>query len=710
MSRKKKQQKQLGKLKRAVVHVFKTNPKKEFNYKQVSALVNAKDAVSKHFVQTAMAILKEEEFLSDQGKGKYKLNDVPSLFEGKIDITASGRAFVFVEELGEEIVIAPNNVGVALNGDKVSARMVSQRKSGKVEGAVVEVLERAKTDFVGTIQIKPNFSFVVADNRKIHVDFYIDKKKTGAAKTGEKVIIRMTDWPIGAKNPYAEVIDVLGKPGENDTEIHAILAEFGLPYEFSNKVEKEAENIPVEITKDEISKRLDLREITTFTIDPEDAKDFDDALSVEKLKNGNWNIGVHIADVSHYVTPKTHLDKEAYKRGNSVYLVDRVVPMLPEVLSNGLCSLRPNEEKLAFSAVFEMNEEGDVLNTWLGKTVIESDKRFSYEAAQEVIDNQTGDFLEELNLLNKFAKKHRAIRQEKGALNIESSEVRFRLSENGDPVDLFEKVSQDTNKLIEEFMLLANRKVTEYMAKPEKDKRIVPFVFRIHDKPSPEKLEELKKYLFRFGYKLKEVKGKPISYAINQVLEEAKANGDSQIISPMCIKSMSKAVYSAENIGHYGLAFDYYSHFTSPIRRYADLIVHRLLFERLNNETPSLNEVVLADVCKHISGTEKQAVDAERSSIKFMQVKYLNDHIGEEFKGRVSGVTEWGLFIELIDNKCEGLIRLSSIEGDYYYFDSEKLTIKGQRTNEEFGLGDELLIRVKNVDLVRRQIDFELLK
>ena len=542
------------------------------------------------------------------------------------------------------------------------------------------------------------------------MDFYIDKSKLKGSINGQKVLVEFTDWPARAKNPYANVVDILGAPGENDTEIHAILADFGLPYEFPSKVEKDAEKISTIITSEEIKKRKDLRGVTTFTIDPEDAKDFDDALSIEKLENGNWSIGVHIADVSHYVVPSTHLDKEAYKRGNSVYLVDRVVPMLPEVLSNGLCSLRPNEEKLAFSAIFEMNLEAEIQDVWLGKTIIESNKRFAYEDAQEIIDNQKGELLEELNLLNKFAKIHRKKRLENGALNIESTEVRFRLSESGEPIDLFEKKVIDTNKLIEEFMLLANKKVTEYMSKPEKDKKITPFVFRIHDKPTPEKLVELKKYLFRFGYKLNEVKGKSISHALNQVMQEAKANNDLHIVAPMCIKSMSKAIYSAENIGHYGLAFQYYSHFTSPIRRYADLIVHRLLFEKLNKERPSFSEETLTDVCKHISSTEKQAVDAERASIKFMQVKYLKEKIGEEFSGKVSGVTEWGIFVELNENKCEGLVRLNSIEGDYYYFDSDKLVVKGQNTGREIGLGDQLIIKVKDVNLIRKQIDFELIE
>lgn len=709
MSRKKKQQKQLGKLQRAVVQVFKTNPNKELNYKQVAAMVSANDAVTKHFVQTAITILKEEEFLFSPSRGKYKLNTDPQLMQGKIDITQSGRAFVFIEELDDEITIPQYKTGTALNGDLVAARATRTKTSGRIEGEVMQVLERAKTTFVGTIEISKNFAFVKPDNRKVHVDFFIDKTKTKGAQNGEKVIVELTDWPEKAKNPYAKVTEVLGAPGENETEIHGILAEYGLPYHFPDKVEKQAEKIPTKITSEEIKARKDLRGITTFTIDPEDAKDFDDALSIEKLDNGNWSIGVHIADVSHYVVPGTDLDKEAYKRGNSVYLVDRVVPMLPEVLSNGLCSLRANEEKLAFSTVFEMDEKAEIKDVWFGKSVIESDKRFVYEEAQEIIDNQEGVFLDELNLLDKLAKIHRKKRLESGALNIESTEVRFRLSESGDPIDLFEKKVIGTNQLIEEFMLLANKKVTEFMAKPEKDKKIVPFVFRIHDSPTPEKLEELKKYLFRFGYKLNEVKDKPISFALNQVMEEAKANNDLHIVAPMCIKSMAKAVYSSDNIGHYGLAFQYYSHFTSPIRRYADLIVHRLLFERLKNEKPSFSEDALSDVCKHISATEKQAVTAERASIKFMQVKYLKEKVGEVFSGKVSGVTEWGLFIELNENKCEGLIRLNSIEGDYYYFDSDKLVVRGQNTKSEIGLGDQLTVKVKNVDLVRKQIDFELI-
>ena len=709
MSRKKKQSKQLNKIKRTIVEVFRTNPNKTLNYKQASTRVGASDAVSRHFVQTALAILKDEGYLDTEKKGQYKLKEAPGLLEGTIDITQAGRAFVLVDGIDEEVIIPQNKTGSALQGDLVGVRVTRTKKSGRLEGVVEKVIERHKTDFVGVIQNSKNYSFVEADSRKVHVDFYVDAAKTKGAKSGEKVIVRMTDWPKDAKNPFAEVIEILGQPGNNDTEIHAILAEYGLPYDFPKKVESEAQNISTEITKEEIKKRKDLRNITTFTIDPEDAKDFDDALSVEKLPNGNWSIGIHIADVSHFVIPKSHLDKEAYKRGNSVYLVDRVVPMLPEVLSNGLCSLRPNEDKLAFSAVFELTPDAKIIGEWFGKTIINSNKRFVYEEAQEVLKQGKGEFYDELKLLNDFAKLHRKNRLNKGALDIESSEVRFRLNENGDPIELFEKVSQDTNKLVEEFMLMANRKVAEFVAKPKPNQIITPFVFRIHDQPNEEKIEELKKNLFRFGYKIKEEKNKPISYALNNVMQEAKANKDLSIIAPMCIKSMAKAVYSADNIGHYGLAFDYYTHFTSPIRRYADLMVHRILQDKLEGRKGNFPQNLLEDVCKHISNTEKQAVDAERASIKFMQVKYMQDKVGEVFAGRISGVTDWGIFIELIDNKCEGMIRLSAIEGDYYYFDSDAMVVRGQNTKEEFGLGDELMIKVKDVNLLRKQIEFELI-
>ena len=707
---KKKEDKVKSRLIKAIQFLFKTNPSEEYSSKRVKDQLHIKDAYLRALTDQILNELLGQEYIVSTRGGTYIYNSNPTELVGTIEFTPNGRAFVMIDELKEEFIIRQDKTKNALNGDRVSVRKLKENKAGRTEGEVLSVLERNKTEFVGTIQVSKNFAFFVPDNRKVHVDFYIEKAKLKGALNGQKVVVKLTDWPAKVDKPFGEIIDVLGNAGENDTEIHAILTEFGLPYKFPDKVHTEAENISKTLPLEEIAKRRDFRNITTFTIDPYDAKDFDDALSVKKLEDNTYEIGVHIADVSYYVTPQTHLDKEGYKRGNSVYLVDRVVPMLPEALSNELCSLRPNEEKFTFSAVFIMNENAEILNTWLGRTVINSDKRFSYEDAQEVLNTQDGPFLEELVLLNSFAKIHRKKRLNKGALNIESSEVKFRLDDKGHPVDVFQKVTIETNQLIEEFMLLANKAVAEYIGKPEKNKTIWPFVYRIHDQPNEEKIEELKKYLSRFGYAIKPEKNKPISFAINKVLEEAKNNKDEHIIAPMCIKSMAKAVYSPSNIGHYGLAFEYYTHFTSPIRRYADLMVHRILDQRLNNEKINYKEDMLDGVCKHISGTEKLAVDAERSSIKFMQIKYLEDKVGQIFSGKISGVTEWGLFVELADSKCEGLIRLNTMSGDYYYFDSDKLVVKGQRTGVTLGLGDMISIVVKNVDIIKKQIDFELLE
>ena len=707
--KKNKDKKVKSRLTTAILFAFKTNPQAELGVKQICSLLNIKDHRLRVLSEEILKELAGQQQIVSVGNGRYTFNSSPSLYEGTIDFTTTGRAFVMIDDLQEEFILKQGRTKNALNGDKVSVRKIKTNTSGRIEAEVVEVLQRGKTEFVGSIQIKKNYAFFIADNKKIHVDFYVEKSKTLSAKDGQKVIVKLIEWPKRTDNPIGEVIEVLGNAGENDTEIHSILSEFGLPYKFPDKVHQEAESISKELSKEEISKRKDLRNTTTFTIDPYDAKDFDDALSIKKLDENTHEIGVHIADVSYYVKPQTLLDKEAYGRGNSVYLVDRVVPMLPEALSNELCSLRPNEDKFTFSAIFKMNNQAEILDVWLGKTVINSDKRFSYEEAQEILKTGEGPFCEEITLLDKFAKIHRKKRLNSGALNIESSEVKFRLNEKGEPVDVFEKIMQDTNQLIEEFMLLANKAVAEFIGKPSKNKQIWPFVYRIHDQPSEEKIEELKKYLSRFGYSIKPEKNKPISYALNNVMEEAKKKNDLHIIAPMCIKSMAKAVYSPQNIGHYGLAFDYYTHFTSPIRRYADLVVHRILEHKLNeNKQPNFKTEILDAVCKHISGMEKLAVDAERASVKFMQIKYLSDRIGEVFDGKISGVTEWGIFVELNQNKCEGLIRLNSLTDDYYYFDNDKLIIKGQRRGKTFGLGDSITIKVKNVDLVKKQIDFEL--
>ena len=671
--------------------------------------------------------------LLEVARGKYKFNKNNTSFTGRLDGTQQGDAYLISEQLEKDVLIMRRDLNQAFDGDLVSVRLKNKKGGGKITGEVTKILERCQTEYSGVIQKSQKYAFFVPDNQKISVDFYIELSKLNGAKQGDKVLAKIIKWPSGRKNPFGEVSSILGRPGENDAEIHSILSQYNLPFVFPAFIEKEANKIPQLISSSEIKKRKDFRDVLTFTIDPDDAKDFDDALSLRDLGNDLWEIGVHIADVSHYVKPDTALDKEAYKRGNSVYLVDRVIPMLPEVLSNGLCSLRPNEEKFAFSAVFEINNNGSVTKEWFGKTVILSDRRFTYGEAQESdyclfclsyslslakrpsaiavakrVETGKGDLAEEVLVLDRIAKKLREKRIKEGALEIESEETKFKLNDEGHPVEVYQKLSLDANKLIEEFMLLANKKVAEFVGKPKEKKRTRPFVYRIHDKPSQDRLDDLKLYIERFGYRLELQKNKPVSFAINKLLNEAKKRGDHALISPMAIKSMAKAVYSSDNIGHYGLGFQHYSHFTSPIRRYADLLVHRLLFDKLN-QLPHGNEKLIDSQCKHISGMEKQAVDAERASIKFMQVKFMLDKVGEVMPGRISGVTEWGIFVELHNNKCEGLVHIRSMVDDHYYFNAETLQLVGKKYKDTFGLGDEVLVEIADANLFKKQLDLILI-
>jgi len=693
-------------LREGVIRFFKKTPNKSFNYKQIAAALDVRDSDTRKTILEILSELKNDDTIKEVDRGRYKFNHHVQTLIGVLDGTKSGDAYFVSEESEDDVLIKEKDLKQAFDGDTVSIKL-KNRKSGRPMGEVVEILKRARVEYAGTIQKNQKYAFFVPDNQNIHVDFFIDLTKIKNARNGDKVLAKMLDWPRGKKNPYGEVTVVLGRPGENEAEIHGILAEYNLPYDFPKHVEKAAEAISTDITAAEIKKRRDFRDILTFTIDPHDAKDFDDALSLKRIDDDTWEVGVHIADVSHYVTADSTLDQEAYNRGNSCYLVDRVVPMLPEVLSNGLCSLRPKEEKYTFSAVFELDGNGTIKKEWFGKTVIYSDRRFTYEEAQERIETGEGDLADECRFLNDMAQKIRSKRIKSGALEIEGEETKFRLDEDGHPVEVYQKVSKEANKLIEEFMLLANKRVAAFMGKPEKGKTVVPFVYRIHDKPNEEKLQDLKLYIKRFGYQLELEKNKPASFAINKLLSSAKKNGDQAFISPMAIKSMAKAVYSADNIGHYGLAFQYYSHFTSPIRRYADLLVHRLLYNQLH-KMQKANEDVLTSQCKHISNTEKQAVQAERASIKFMQVKYMLDKVGEVMPGRISGVTEWGIFVELHTNKCEGLVHIRSMKDDHYVFNHETLQIIGKRNGASFGLGDDVLVEVKDANLAKKQLDFEL--
>ena len=689
-----------------IINVFDRNPTKSFNYKQLSSAFGFKDMANKKLITIILLELVDQGKLRETQRGKFCLNESENFIEGKVDMTSRGAAYIVVDGMENDVYIHPRNTNTALNGDLVKVNIFSAKHSKKTEGEVVEVIERHQTEFVGVIEKSTNFSFVIVDNTRMPVDIFISNDKLKNAKDGDKVIAQITEWPLDKKNPFGKVLQVLGKPGDNETEMHAILAEFGLPYEFPPKVEKAAQDLDLEITPAEIKKRRDFRTTTTFTIDPKDAKDFDDAISIKKLDNGNWEIGVHIADVSHYIQPKSILDVEAYKRATSVYLVDRVVPMLPEVLSNQACSLRPHETKLCFAAVFELDEKANVLKEWFGRTVIFSDRRFTYEEAQERIETKEGDLVEEILQLDKLAKLLRKGRFEKGSIAFDRVEVKFNLDENGAPLGVFFKESKDANKLIEEFMLLANKRVAEFIGIAPKGQKAKTFVYRIHDEPNPEKLQSLSNFVKKFGYDLK-TEEKEVARSINSLLEKVKGTNEEDMIEQLTIRTMSKAVYSSNNVGHYGLAFNHYSHFTSPIRRYPDVMVHRLLQHYLDGGA-SANQQEIEDQCKHSSKMEIAATEAERSSIKYKQVEFLEDKIGEEFEGVISGVSEWGLFVQIVDNMCEGMVRLSDIEGDYYTFDAPNYCARGNNTGQEYRMGDEVKIKVRRANLVKKQLDFEL--
>ena len=696
-------------LTKKILNLFSENPSKLYNYKQISAKLNIKDLSQRKLINEILYDLEFDEMIEAKGRGQFKgikSSASSSNIEGQISFTQRGAAYVISDQLEEDVFIHQRNTGQAFNNDIVSVQLKTH--GGKLEGEVVGIVERAKNEFVGTIDISATAVFVRPDDSKMPVDFFIERGHLKGAKNGEKVIVKFLTWPKRVKSPFGAVVSRLGAAGTMDVEMHSILAEFGFPFKFPNEVTAESEKIKEADYKIEAKNRRDFRDVLTFTIDPHDAKDFDDALSYKELKNGNIEIGIHIADVSHYVQPNTQLDQEAYSRGNSVYLVDRVIPMLPEILSNKLCSLRPEETKLTFSAVFELDKEAKVVNEWFGKTIIYSDKRFAYEDAQAIIEGKVKDdhFGDVILTMDKYAKVLRKKRMSTGALEIESQEVRFKLDEQSNPLGIVLKVSKDANKLIEEFMLLANRRVAAFIGKPEPNKLVIPFLYRTHDQPNEEKIADLKIFLDQFGYKIQHVKGKPISFALNKVMEEAKTKDELHIIGPMVIRSMSKAIYETDNIGHYGLAFDYYSHFTSPIRRYADLLVHRVLFEKLNNRTYNGSKDLEAQ-CKHISATEKEASSAERASTKYMQVKFMSDKIGQTFEGKITGVTDFGLFVELNETKCEGLIHVSSLDGSFSLNDKTK-RLESYQTKESFYLGQAIQVVVKNTDMFKKQIDLEL--
>ena len=707
MAKNKKGPKKSISLTREVKKIFEANPDYTYNYKQISSLLGIRDLSARKLIVGILEDLTDQEMLIQISRGKYQMKGGAILYSGHLQFILRGGAFFISEELDEDIYVHPSRTGKAFNKDKVKVRIIKFK--GKSEGEVVELLDRHKKEFIGTVEKSGANFFLKLDDKTMPVDFFIERKHLNGAKDGEKVKVKLLTWPSTVKSPYAAVIDVLGDPGELKVEMESILSEFGFSSKFRPEVQREADLINEPNYNIEAKKRKDLRAVLTFTIDPHDAKDFDDALSYRVLKNGNVEVGVHIADVSHFILPNSELDKEAYLRGNSIYLVDRVVPMLPEKLSNKLCSLRPNEDKLTFSALFEIDNKCQILNQWFGKTVIHSDYRFTYEQAQEIIEGKAHEIQKEINHLDKIAKQKRQERLNEGALNIESQEVKFKLDEQGNPIDIILKTSKDAHKLIEEFMLLANKKVATKIGKPEKNKKIVPFIYRIHDQPNPEKISDLKIFLEQFDYQIIKEKNKPISSSLNKVMQKAKLNDELHIIGPMVIRSMSKAIYSIENVGHYGLAFNYYSHFTSPIRRYADLLIHRILEDILNGKSYS-NNSALEQQCKHISTTEKEAVEAERASTKYMQVVFLKDKVGETFSGKINGLTDWGFYVELNDNKCEGLVQINSLPNDHFYFDHELKKIIGHKTKESFSIGQEVQVVVKRTNLQKRQIDFILLE
>jgi ribonuclease R len=702
---------------KAVLEVFMLNPMSSFNYKQVAARMGVQDRGGKDLVNLAIGQLYKSGDLALSKRGKFQLNSenprfeksIKTLISGTIDMKQTGKAYVIPDDKSEDIFIAATNTNHALHGDKVQVFIFPRRKGHKLEGEVSEITRRSRKQFVGIIETSKNFAFLKPDTANMPVDIFIPLSKLNGAKNGQKVVAVITEWPAQSANPFGEVKEVLGKPGEDRVEMQSILAEIDFPLSFSAQAEKEAESFPDAIPSAELSSRRDFREIFTITIDPEDAKDFDDAVSLKKLDNHHWEVGVHIADVSYYVRPGTAIDEEAIDRGTSVYMVGRTVPMLPERLSNGLCSLKQGVDRLCFSAVFEMDEAGKIYNEWFGKTVINSNRRFAYEEVQQVIETGEGPFRDEITILNTIAGKLREERFRKGSFNFETQEVRFKLDEKGKPIGIYIREMKDANKLIEDFMLLANRKVAEYIGKKHEKQTVKTFVYRVHDTPNPEKLENFSLFLARLGYKMKLNSKKSLADSFNKLFNDIKGTGTETMIESIAIRTMSKAYYSTNNIGHYGLAFPFYTHFTSPIRRYPDLMVHRLLFEYMNGAA-SVKKEDYESRCEHASEMERRAVDAERMSVKLKQAEYMLDKIGQQFDALISGVSKWGIFAEIVDTKCEGMIRLRDMEDDYYYLDEENYQIIGERHGNRHKLGDKVRIKVKRIDLARKQMDYELVK
>ena len=712
----KKKEKKAGKrmkkseMSERLISLFHTKPNETFSLKQLSSSLNLTTHPLKMLCADIITEMIEDDFLQEVEKGHYKLNDHGLIMTGVFQRKSNGKNSFIPDDGGETIFIAERNSAHAMNNDKVKIALFAKRKNRNPEGEVIEILERANDTFVGTLKVEKFYAFLLTENRTLANDIFIPKDKLKGGKNGDKAVVKIVEWPEEAKNPIGQVIDILGKAGENTTEMHAILAEFGLPYVYPKNVETAAEKIPAEISEADYAEREDFRNVTTFTIDPKDAKDFDDALSIRLIKPGLWEVGVHIADVTHYVKEGSVIDKEAEKRATSVYLVDRTIPMLPERLCNFICSLRPDEEKLAFSVIFNMNEKGEVKDSRIVHTIIKSDRRFTYEEAQKVIETGEGDYKEEILELNKLAQILRKQRLVAGAIDFDRVEVKFEIDETGKPLSVYFKESKEANKLIEEFMLLANRTVAERIGKVPKNKKAKVFPYRIHDLPDPDKLENLNWFINRFGYKIRTSGSKTeISKSINRLLDDIKNKKEQNLVETVSLRAMQKARYSTHNIGHYGLAFDYYTHFTSPIRRFPDMMVHRLLTRYLAGGR-TVQEAKYEELCDHSSEMEQIAANAERASVKYKQVEFMGERLGMEFDGVISGVTEWGLYVELNENKCEGMVPMRDLGDDYYDFDEKNYCLTGRRHHKKFSLGDPVTIKVARANLEKKQLDFALVE
>lgn len=737
MTRKKKRKSNKGipNLTNTILSILKKEREKSYNYKQIASILKVDDAHSRNQIIKKLQELLAHKEIEEVERGKFKILQSNEYHIGTLDLSAKGSGYIISEDFEEDVYIGQKNINHALNGDTVEFYVYKRRHQGKFEGEITQIIKRAKTEYVGIIQVHKNYAFVVVDGNKMSTDIFVPIAKIGEAVDGDKVLVALEKWDEKADSPNGAVLKVLGKAGEHNTEMHAILAEYGLPYEFPYEVEAFANALDTSITEEEIAKRRDMRKALTFTIDPRDAKDFDDALSFEILDNGLYEVGIHIADVSYYVEEGSILDEEAYERATSVYLVDRVVPMLPEVLSNNACSLRPNEEKYTFSAVLQMNDKGEIKSQWFGRTVTYSDARFAYEEAQRIIENNVDvpynhkdlkslntDISEDISIteaaykvsepiafailkMDEIAKKLRAERMKEGALSFDKVEVKFNLDAEANPIGVYFKSSQDANKLIEEFMLLANRKVSEYVGKQNPKKT---FVYRVHDEPDISKLNVLQGVVANFGYKLDFTDKKSTAASLNGLLASVVGKKEQNLVDTLTIRSMSKAEYTTDNIGHYGLAFDYYGHFTSPIRRYPDVMAHRLLQRYLDGEK-SASAAIYEEKCVHSSNMEYLATKAERDSIKYMQIRYMEDHKDENFVGVISGVTDWGIYVEIVSNKCEGMVSVRDMKDDHYQFDETLFALVGKQNKRSFQLGEEVVVRVKQTDLVKKHLDFTLI-